>query len=916
MIKASQWFATKWKHADAEIRASAVASAQDQELLDALPALARDDEDAAVRLAALKRCDDIELLHQCLASEQAGSNRAWLLTRLVQHYLQQTSVDAESLQQIGQWLDALADEHNQDKLADSQIEKLAASAADVAVRRQAAQRISKQGLLGDLFCRESDPDLRAELLQRIDQASTLQRISKSLRKNNKALYQACQQRLAQLDTSKQQTAANDMHAAEDLLNDIEQLLHGKQAPLTAISGRDSSLAQTLQQAQQRWQTLAVDSTGDAGQTLHRRWDNAMQILQQAATAQPADEQAPPSPGADEIDDTQQDAAAAAQQAQPQLQQLAAELDKLLGRKYSNNKQLEKILKPWRKRWRMLWQELDNITRADQRLQDQLINRIQAVADRLSDQQTQKQQSTAALDKLLQQALTCASDGKLHDANSNHVALNEALQACSPAAQKTFQRQHAAELRQLQAELGELRQWQRWSDNQQRRRLLADLRAAKDSDLNADALVNLVKDTRQRWQQLEASEVKAGMRPLGKEHALNRQFQGVCGMLMRTAKPFLQKRDNLRHERGKLIEQRLQDCDELLASEKLNIKQLLKQKRAISQSFQELGSVAGDQRKSLLQGLRERQQKLQEEMQTLSAVAKQEKKRLIRLAEKLSHEPDQTSALQKAKALQREWQQLDILPRKQEQAMWESFRAPMDELFAEQDQQRKQQQAERQQEVAQQQEIVAELEAMLEQPDAALPDFRARCEDLQQQFSQHRKPERGLQSRLRQAVDQFELRLQQAQQAREQKAWQETDAAARQQQQAVARHSQQMTATAPAAPAESAGADALAEPLASMTQPQLQQHLQAQSQSARMACIAAEFMAGLPSPAEDQKQRMQYQVDRLSHHLRDKQQSSPQQQLRQVRESWYACMPMHPDDYDSLQARFDRAIAAAEKVLAR
>ena len=101
----------------------------------------------------------------------------------------------------------------------------------------------------------------------------------------------------------------------------------------------------------------------------------------------------------------------------------------------------------------------------------------------------------------------------------------------------------------------------------------------------------------------------------------------------------------------------------------------------------------------------------------------------------------------------------------------------------------------------------------------------------------------------------------------------------------------------------------------MTQPQLQQHLQTQSQSARMACIAAEFMAGLPSPAEDQKQRMQYQVDRLSHHLRDKQQSSPQQQLRQVRESWYACMPMHPDDYDSLQARFDRAIAAAEKVLA-
>jgi len=912
MIKASQWFAPKWKQQDAEVRASAVAKGEEQALLDALPEIARSDDNASVRMAALaRRKDDFKLLRDCLASERNEHNRQWILTRLVQQHLQHQNPDAESSAQLADLLDTLTGEHDS-SWANSQIEALAGQAEQTSVRQQALQRISRQGLLGDLYCKESDPELRAAILNRIDQTSTLERISKTLRKNNKTLYQACRQRLEQLDGSGQQGDASHLRAAQELLNDIEHLLHGKQAPLHAISGQ-ASLTTTLHQAQQRWQALAIDTASDEEQSLHRRWQNAMQILQQAAAAKPAAVQPPADPASEqsELPGKAEDRSDE-QPAQAQLQQLATQLDALLKRKPKTLNALRQLLQPWRERWRAQWQQLANISRADQRLQDQLINRIQQAEDRLDDRREQQQQSHAALEQLLQQAAQLASDGKLHDANRHIAELTEALQQSSAAAQKQFQQQQASSLRQVQIELGELRKWQRWSDNQQRKRMLDELRAAKDSELNADALVHLVKDARQQWQQLEASEIQAGMRPLGKSHALNRQLQGLCGMLMRQAKPFLQKRDVLRHERGKLIEERLQASEQLLARSDLNVKQLLQQKRAIGQSFQEMGSVTAEQRKSLLPALRQTQQALQDRVQALSATAEQEKRRLIRLAEQLPHEADKAAALQQAKALQREWQQLDVLPRKLEQALWESFRAPMDDLFAVHDEQRQQHKAEQQAQREQQQNIVAELESLLEKPDAELADCRARCEDLQHQFSLQQRPARGLQQRMRQAVDQFEQRLQQAIQQRRQQAWQTADSSAREQQKAA---SQRLQALQAGDDTEAAAAK-LPEALQALDATQLQQQLQQHSEAARAACIAAEFMAGLPSPAADQQQRMQYQVDRLSHHLRDKQQSSPAQQLRQVRENWYACMPMHPDDYATMQARFDRAMAAAEKILSR
>ena len=65
-----QIFKPKWKHKDSEIRREAVAGLQEAELMEALPAICLEDEDAGVRAAAARRVNDLEVLSRGLENER------------------------------------------------------------------------------------------------------------------------------------------------------------------------------------------------------------------------------------------------------------------------------------------------------------------------------------------------------------------------------------------------------------------------------------------------------------------------------------------------------------------------------------------------------------------------------------------------------------------------------------------------------------------------------------------------------------------------------------------------------------------------------------------------------------------------------------------------------------------------------
>ena len=78
------------------------------------------------------------------------------------------------------------------------------------------------------------------------------------------------------------------------------------------------------------------------------------------------------------------------------------------------------------------------------------------------------------------------------------------------------------------------------------------------------------------------------------------------------------------------------------------------------------------------------------------------------------------------------------------------------------------------------------------------------------------------------------------------------------------------------------------------------------------CLQLEIAAGIDSPAEFAQARMQFQVSRLAdamHHKLDESRSR-QDQLQDLQLAWYQAGPVPLTSQESLEVRFERAIAAS------
>ena len=79
------------------------------------------------------------------------------------------------------------------------------------------------------------------------------------------------------------------------------------------------------------------------------------------------------------------------------------------------------------------------------------------------------------------------------------------------------------------------------------------------------------------------------------------------------------------------------------------------------------------------------------------------------------------------------------------------------------------------------------------------------------------------------------------------------------------------------------------------------------------CLQLEITAGIDSPVEFAAARMQYQVARLAEAMqrRHEEQDGGGERLRQLQITWYQAGPVPAAALDSLKARFERVIAAAQ-----
>jgi len=871
-------FGPAWQNRDPSTRADAVAHMQDQALLAKLPEIAKTDADAKVRHAAQQRITDIATLNHCRLHDSDDDNRQLTTERLVQMLCYIETDNSFTL--IKPVADALLSD---DQLANKLTESIAENAKHQELRKLALANIHRPGFLGNRVLQENHAELQQQALQQIQQVSTLERLSKTLRKTNKKLYRQAQQQLENLQPQKYGHRLDEDQALQ-LCQQLEALAKG-QAPQTHSS--DSTDIKTqLQQIDQAWQLL-----NNINQTLQQRYANTRAILQQAASgAKPID--TPP----EVIPETPPQHDNIATQAEKTLQQLGEKLQQLLA-----NRPKSTELDKWRQNWRSTWSQLDEPTIADQRLQEKLRNQLLKYQQQQTETAEQKAAKQAALEDKINAIEKTTEEGQLVTATSQLQALREQLPA-KP------QRKIAERLRTIDQQLGELRRWQRWSDNEQRVRLIKTIEKALKDELNPDALLTVISDARSNWQQLEQQEIAHGMRALPKDHSLTRQFHGVSGRAMGQARPFMDNRRKLQQERVELISTLLGNTRELLAKDNIAARELIKHKRILGKLFRELSGLAHKQRKQTADSIRQLMDQISDRLTTSFGETETAKRKLIRQAEQLQHLTDQHEAIQTAKNLQQQWQRVGPTSRKIDQQLWQAFRTYLDPLFENQQRQHAEQKAEQNEQHQQHTQWCEQLEALSNVDEQQLQANTGKVEGIQSQWPEQQVFDKKLLQRFRAAGDKFNQRME---------AWKNQQRDQRQQALAATANDLQQATLDWLKSGKQALSETAQQQLGSlldMSRDELISTLQERDTIARQMCITAEFLSGLPSPSEDRDARMQYQVARLADRMsqRDNQQELSIE-VAKLEQQWYANYPLSADQHSLLDSRFHKALTAAQKL---
>src|SRR5690606_11764822 len=137
-----------WEHRDASRRAAAVASDAHPDLIAKLPDLARSDAEARVRLAAIRRVDNLSLLGDRMRNDADATVRS----AARQHFLQRLLDAAVPLAERER---VLAVEDDTEILT-----TLAQQAPEAALRRLCLERVARPGLIAERCVKDPDPELR------------------------------------------------------------------------------------------------------------------------------------------------------------------------------------------------------------------------------------------------------------------------------------------------------------------------------------------------------------------------------------------------------------------------------------------------------------------------------------------------------------------------------------------------------------------------------------------------------------------------------------------------------------------------------------------------------------------------------------------------------------------------------------
>ena len=889
-------FGTPWESKDADARARSVAGSTDPRLSDKLAEIASEDPDAGVRIAALKRM---------------GEESAWLKARntdsdpqirvTADHFLLRSVCEKPAAGQLAgrlEWLEALE--------TSEALRRVAAHAADAEMRAAALGRINSPGFLGDCLVSEPDDAIAETVLARLEQVSTLKRIADQLRKKHKTRHQAVIGRLAELE-SHSESGSHDARdeLAVQLIGRAQKLARGE------FSGDRKAESERLAE---RWQALT-----DPEPHLARRFEVAMRIVKSAMQPRPARapvvESVPDAPAAGDAELTQMVEQAQTMATQPADDKTADALNKLMSafdKHWNSMRKTGPADEAARERFRALCGELQARVQTRQKAGAPAAAHE---ADTSANGDTPRAESTLELEKALEHAEQALAAGDIAQSNE---AINKARSLHDRLPRRGRSKDSAGRIGRLAGKLKEMRDWQHWSNNKLRERLIERVGEIDAGNLHPDAVTERLKELRQRWKELDEHEVLPGdKRQFAAPQGQWRRFQRACKEAFDAARPYLEKRSEVREQSHQELQEFLEDARSVAGNPDTPNEKLIRYQRAAREAIRNLDTLPPRLRGKAAGALRELMDSISASLDRQFEAAENEKRRLVAEARKLAHEKDRAVAIDRAKALQAEWKKVGRGRRKVDDQLWAEFREPIDPLFDDLKKERdERKQVEHEHAEALKQLCVrAEELAAVDDPDSVAGQMSG----LEDEFNGHASPPPALRKRFERALDRYRQQIRSAREAQAQAKRAHLAGLAKKLQEAwqaiQAGKTPPTDDDLPDIPEDDEVAQGLLARLEHMIAAaditELNREVEAQTERARQIVVEMECLSGVESPEQDRQRRMDYQINRLSSRLGGGAEKADLDSERaDLQRRWLESFPHATDQAGQLKKRFD----SADKIL--
>lgn len=876
MAPVSRFRKPDWQHRDPERRAAAVASAKEKELLEELPRLAREDDAPEVRLAALKRLDDWVLLADLAAGERDDTvaNAAW--ERALDLLTRDDSADADRARSL---LKAAGDKGRLRLLREARSPRL---------RRALLDSTIDPVVIAERALKEENRELREAALVLLDDTEQIERVVKGARNRDKRLWRMAAEKLEE-----RLVTAGDPEACGRAAARVVEALEGMARSADTDTQRRAAL-------EAEWQALPRS----AREPFLKRFEGASRIL--ARAAEPRPEPAAPEPPAD----------APAPDADrppppeipPALAEIAHEAELLAEQEQPSVDAAAQLEKRWRRHWKASMEAHPEAAALRRRLEAAL-DRARQKRDRADQARHQHRETVDRYIEALERHLEA---GDLHEAREADHQLKIYLRESGPRPNRAQDRRLAAAHRKL----GELRDWQHWANNRVRQRLCEEVEGLPESDLHPDAMLEALKRAQKEWRELEESEKLSGETRAYRASGpgLWKRFQAAGKKAFDHAKPFLEKRTELRHQKLEAVRELLTELEGYREAEDVGdpralARRLSSARRALSR----LGELPPPERGPTARALRQLLDDLGGRLAEAREGLAREKEALIREAESLDPEADLPKAIGGAKSIMARWKKLDTLPRGRERRYWQELRTQLDPIFDKRDAGQAEEREQRALEQRDLESLCQEAEKLSDLTGEALERATPDINRLRGQWQQHARRPKALEKRFREALDAFRHRLAEQREARRfehvrslferaricrrleggdlgpddaKAAWRDLPALP----EALEKRTGARLETA----ANPAGADTLEENLA----------------IAGRAVLTMELVAGVDSPPDARSARMELKVSRLNESMRgEREAKDPEEEMDALLSEWAATGPLATEAAKPLEERAAQALEA-------